>query len=169
MLVEKGLLSFMNAFTYPMPTSINHFMDLLSFSVLFASQAFHFNSLAYQWKCRVAGTVLWLQRWQDDAECDRRNDNREVWTGFGEAGHGQSATWDGGWVIPPVEKWQGEIRELNRQSYLLECALLCGPCYQRAIGWKQDISAFVSRDKTKPGDARRMIAKLTHGPNLSTI
>lgn len=26
------------------------------------------------------------------------------------------------------------FRELNRQSYLLECALLCGPCYQRAIG-----------------------------------
>lgn len=26
------------------------------------------------------------------------------------------------------------LRELNRQNYLLECALLCGPCYQRAIG-----------------------------------
>lgn len=26
------------------------------------------------------------------------------------------------------------FRGLNRQSYLLECALLCGPCYQRAIG-----------------------------------
>lgn len=112
-------------------------------------------------KLTKPGIVVWLQR-QKENGTEWNQWNRYIKCGVKcwrlESFEGQDRAWreyDTGWVWTKFTHSRKSgagvserFREQNRQSYLLGRGLLCGPCYQWAIGWKQDISAFVSRDKT---------------------
>lgn len=104
------------------------------------------NFLVFRWRC-------WVKKISQELLCDLKNKNAKMqndvsgiclrkkcsfkwcWrVGRYRTEHGQNSTQD--------ESTSERFRELNRQCYLLERGLLCDPCYQWAIGWKQDISAL---------------------------